>query len=119
MKGIVTFLFLFLTSLSFGQEVRYVYSSTTAGAIDELNSLVSDKGKRNAVVQKIKELESKNLIVLSSVEYELFQNEYLSISERKDFSSKDYSDLKSRLVQLSAKYINVKDVVKAVLDEKK
>ena len=53
MKGIVTFLLLFFAILSFGQEVKYVYSSTTAGAIDELNSLVSDYEERKKILIQI------------------------------------------------------------------
>jgi len=105
-------------SIAFAQD-SVTYKETTKDAYLELNSLVSNTEKREEVVQKIKELESKGIIVLSSVEYDLFQKEYISISERKDFSSKDYSESKSRLVQMSARYINVMDVVKAMLDEKK
>lgn len=73
MKGIVTFLFLFLAGLSFGQEVKYVYQSTTAAAIDELNSLVSDYEERREVLLIIKKLEKSGKVVLSTKEFEPIQ----------------------------------------------
>jgi len=79
MKGKVTFLFLFLAGLSFGQKVRYVYSSTTAAAIDELNLLVGDYEKRKAVLLNIKALEAKGKVVLSTKEFEPIQKRIISV----------------------------------------
>ena len=109
MKGIVTFLFLFLASLSFGQKVRYVYSSTTAAAIDELNLLVGDYEKRKAVLLNIKAHEAKGKVVLSTKEFE-------PIQERVDSLLPDLSD-ETRLEELAyikkveERYVLITDLI--------
>lgn len=73
MKSIFTFLFLFFASLSFGQESRLVYPVTTAGAINELNSLVPNYDDRRKILIRIKKLEELGKIILSTEEYQPIQ----------------------------------------------
>lgn len=109
MKGAFIFLFLFLTTFSFGQDVRYVYPSTTAGAIDELNFLVRNYEARREVLLIIKELESKGKVVLSSKEFE-------PIKKRIDNLPTDLSEA-SRIEELayvkkvSDRYILITDLI--------
>jgi len=110
MKGIVTFLFLFLAGLSFGQKVRYVYSSTTAAAIDELNLLVGDYEKRKAVLLNIKALEAKGKVVLSTKEFEPIQKKIMNVP----ITPKGATEIEMSVYAENAKnrYVLITDLIK-------
>ena len=110
MKGIVTFLFLFLAGLSFGQKVRYVYSSTTAAAINELNLLVGDYEKRKAVLLNIKALEAKGKVVLSTKEFEPIQKKIMNVP----ITTKGATEIEMSVYAENAKnrYVLITDLIK-------
>ena len=110
MKEIVTFLFLFLASLSFGQEVKYVYSSTTAGAIDELNSLVTNYEERKKILIRIKKLEESGKVILSSKEFEPIQKRIINIP----VNPKDEAEIEMSVYAREAKYryVLITDLIK-------
>jgi len=110
MKGIVTFLFLFLAGLSFGQKVRYVYSSTTAAAINELNLLVGDYEKRKAVLLNIKALEAKGKVVLSTKEFEPIQKKIMNVP----ITPKGATEIEMSVYAENAKnrYVLITDLIK-------
>ena len=110
MKGIVTFLFLFLAGLSFGQKVRYVYSSTTAAAIDELNLLVGDYEKRKAVLLNIKAHEAKGKVVLSTKEFEPIQKKIMNVP----ITPKGATEIEMSVYAENAKnrYVLITDLIK-------
>ena len=109
MKGIVTFLLLFFAILSFGQEVKYVYSSTTAGAIDELNSLVSDYEERKKILIQIKKLEASGKVILSTKEFEPIQNRVNNLP--KDLSEVSRVEELAYAEKVLDRYVLITDII--------
>ncbi|MDB2364033.1 hypothetical protein N9V83_03295 [Flavobacteriales bacterium] len=78
MRKIVCLLGILLLSLTIPvvaqDNVRLVYGSTTASAIDELNKLVPNYEERKQIILQMKKMEKEGMVFLSSEEILPIQN---------------------------------------------
>lgn len=110
-QSVVLFCMLIFSCYCFSQEqsVRYVYSQTTAEAINELNQLVPDYEKRKAVLLEMRRSEKEGLVFLSS-------NQIISIEKAiKDAPTKPTNDYEREQFvyanDASKRYVSIKKFV--------
>jgi len=93
-QNVVLFCLLFFSCCCFSQEqsVRYVYSQTTAEAINELNQIVPDYEKRKVILLEMKRFEKEGVVFLSS-------KQFAPISKRIDYvNSKSNENLDQEIL---------------------
>ena len=71
----------FSLSLKAQNSFQLVFSETTAEAINELNKLVPDYNERRDILLKMKEMEKKGMVFISSDQYEPIKARIISVTE--------------------------------------
>lgn len=111
-QSVVLFCMLIFSCYCFSQEqsVRYVYSQTTAEAINELNQLVPDYEKRKAILLEMKRLEKEGVVFLSSRQFApIFKRiDYVNSNSNENLDQEilDYAD------DAQKRYLSIKKFVK-------
>lgn len=88
---------------------KYVYSSTTAEAIDELNYLVPDYEERKQVLLKIKDLEKQGKVIISNKQYIIIQERIDSFSSLTDPNKKREAAVYEKMVK--ERYVEVRSLI--------
>ncbi|MGC6433254.1 MAG: hypothetical protein ACON4M_03565 [Crocinitomicaceae bacterium] len=111
-QNVVLFCMLFFSCCCFSQEqsVRYVYSQTTAEAINELNHIVPDYEKRKVILLEMKRFEKEGVVFLSS-------KQFAPISKRIDYvNSNSNENLDQEILDYAddaqKRYLSIKKFVK-------
>jgi len=112
MKGIVTFLFLFLAGLSFGQEA-YSYSEfskvkLTEEALVEVNEKFEDRKDYQDVLSEVKKIINSDIILLSTKRYVQILTD---IGEQPNIEDNNkYADWKAEMSNFKEKYLSVSEL---------